>query len=647
MGNITIQGDLTGDVPGGEVGGASNLTTVGAIPYVSAAGTLNQDPTALFWDAANNRLGVGTNAPSATLEVSGSAPGFTVTRTSISAFTLDNSGSSWRLASTGNQALAFFANSAERGRFASTTGNLLIGTTTDSNYKLDVAASGSAGTARFYGGSGVSDTTKVVVRAGAANVTGDKVIDIQDASGTSKSFFRSDGLIAGILSTVDIATAALSTQTAGYTSGLNLASTGLAAWSSTSNWFDTKDVSISRASAGVLQVGNGGANANGYLSAARIGVGTASPTKRVSVSTTGTDGFNILWTTGAQEVFALTANTSTGEIRHFADTNYFPAFWANNLERARIATSGNFLIGTTTDLGYGLHAANKGTNGNLLVFDPTAATGSTKLVVRAGAGQSGNLQEWQNSAGTVVASVAHDGIDSQGTFLGNGAYLALKSALASPYASLVFFKNSSTQTWRVGNSGSDTFQFLVGAAENSVASLTSAGTFTVYNQTPTTGVTKAVIRAGAGQGATNLTEWQNAAGTALAYVSSIGTFYSAQRFHTTGDVLLNNAGGVVMDTGGDGVLRLRDNSGTNFSRIQLGGTTSSFPSLKRSSAILQARLADDSANTQMQASRFISDQTTPAASTDAGTAGAIWADANYIYVQTAAGTIKRVALTTF
>ena len=52
-----------GDVPSG----ASNLTTVGAIPYVSAAGVLNQDTPALFWDAANNRLGLGTNSPDQTL----------------------------------------------------------------------------------------------------------------------------------------------------------------------------------------------------------------------------------------------------------------------------------------------------------------------------------------------------------------------------------------------------------------------------------------------------------------------------------------------------------------------------------------------------------------------------------------------------
>jgi hypothetical protein len=46
---------------------------------------------------------------------------------------------------------------------------------------------------------------------------------------------------------------------------------------------------------------------------------------------------------------------------------------------------------------------------------------------------------------------------------------------------------------------------------------------------------------------------------------------------------------------GNGILALVDNAGTSFSRLQFGGTTSSFPALKRSSATLQARLADDSA----------------------------------------------------
>jgi len=50
----------------------------------------------------------------------------------------------------------------------------------------------------------------------------------------------------------------------------------------------------------------------------------------------------------------------------------------------------------------------------------------------------------------------------------------------------------------------------------------------------------------------------------------------------------------------DGVIGLYNNAETDFSRLQFGGTTSSFPSLKRSSATLQARLADDSAFAPVQ-----------------------------------------------
>jgi len=42
------------------------------------------------------------------------------------------------------------------------------------------------------------------------------------------------------------------------------------------------------------------------------------------------------------------------------------------------------------------------------------------------------------------------------------------------------------------------------------------------------------------------------------------------------------------------ILTLRDNGGTTFNRLCFGGTTSAFPSIKRSSARLQLRLADDS-----------------------------------------------------
>jgi len=47
---------------------------------------------------------------------------------------------------------------------------------------------------------------------------------------------------------------------------------------------------------------------------------------------------------------------------------------------------------------------------------------------------------------------------------------------------------------------------------------------------------------------------------------------------------------------------LSDINGTDFNRLQFGGTTGSFPSLKRSGTTLISRLADDSANAPLEAS---------------------------------------------
>jgi hypothetical protein len=52
----------------------------------------------------------------------------------------------------------------------------------------------------------------------------------------------------------------------------------------------------------------------------------------------------------------------------------------------------------------------------------------------------------------------------------------------------------------------------------------------------------------------------------------------------------------------DGVLKLSNNAETDFGRLQFGGTTSSFPAIKRSTTIVQVRLADDSAYAPLEAS---------------------------------------------
>jgi hypothetical protein len=58
-------------------------------------------------------------------------------------------------------------------------------------------------------------------------------------------------------------------------------------------------------------------------------------------------------------------------------------------------------------------------------------------------------------------------------------------------------------------------------------------------------------------------------------------------------------GRCAMTSPADGVIRLTDTAETSFDRLQFGGTSSSFPSIKRSGTGLALRLADDSGNAQL------------------------------------------------
>lgn len=68
-----------------------------------------------------------------------------------------------------------------------------------------------------------------------------------------------------------------------------------------------------------------------------------------------------------------------------------------------------------------------------------------------------------------------------------------------------------------------------------------------------------------------------------------------------------DAVGVVYWTGksqisspSDGIVKFTDNSQTTFDRLQLGGESSSYPSVKRAGNKIVSRLADNSANTNLQ-----------------------------------------------
>jgi hypothetical protein len=97
---------------------------------------------------------------------------------------------------------------------------------------------------------------------------------------------------------------------------------------------------------------------------------------------------------------------------------------------------------------------------------------------------------------------------------------------------------------------------------------------------------------------------------------------------SSGKVICGSSGSFQVNTksliksSSDGLIELSNAGGTDFTRLNFGGTTSSFPALTRAAAVLEVKLADNSARAQLYANTLRTDQTTVAALPAAATAGA-------------------------
>lgn len=83
------------------------------------------------------------------------------------------------------------------------------------------------------------------------------------------------------------------------------------------------------------------------------------------------------------------------------------------------------------------------------------------------------------------------------------------------------------------------------------------------------------------------------------------TVYAATSFDVASNGAFQVNGRSRLTTTVDGVWVVTNAAATGFTSLQFGGTTSSFPALKRSSATLIARLADDSADATFQSGQLI------------------------------------------
>ena len=159
------------------------------------------------------------------------------------------------------------------------------------------------------------------------------------------------------------------------------------------------------------------------------------------------------------------------------------------------------------------------------VIIPLTQASATGVIVRGAASQTANLQEWQDSTGTVLASVGSSG------------------ALTVPSATIAYVNFYSNGNTSFGGT-TQTYNLTAGSSA-------SVGTFTVTSTSAST--IGAVIRAAASQTAP-LQEWQDNAGTVLARVESNGSAYFVTLQNSSGQNVLRaeSSRNLTILTGGTG-----------------------------------------------------------------------------------------------
>ncbi|MBX3498763.1 MAG: tail fiber protein [Alphaproteobacteria bacterium] len=266
---------------------------------------------------------------------------------------------------------------------------------------------------------------------------------------------------------------------------------------------------------------------------------------------------------------------------------------------------------------------------HMVEFNPSAIGGSAVLTLgedatdRAakliGFDADGDAVLYSNPDVTPILTAIND-IGSNGLIARTGSGTAAARTLTGT-------TNQITVTNGDGASGNPTIS-LPSAIDLGSGTLTTTGTITggdlVAGSSDSIGFGSRSIMTSPSDGAVRLS---NAAGTDFSLLQFGGTTASypalnrfthmlgvkladnsanaplfAEEFYADaeGVFLFSNRGWIAANA--DGVFQINDNAGTDFNRLQFGGSTSSFPSIQRSGTGLIVRLADDSANAPLTTS---------------------------------------------
>jgi len=402
----------------------SSLTT-GSVPFIGMGGLLSQNNANLFWDAANARLGIGTNTPGSPLHVIGTNPltltGVqTGTNTSTdSLLTIANgvvkklpvaafqsTGTTWN--TLGNAGTNSAAN------FLGTTDNNSLSIRTVNTQRIIVDSLGNVGIGSSPAFS-IPDTLreKLLVDAGVTNsVTG------LMTKGSINNYFQMNikNLSSGANASADmVATADNGTETSNYVdlgiNGSGYSGTAIQTGKandgyliSSGNDFYMVNSSANKAML-FLTGGTGIANermrilANGF-----VGMGVQDPTSQFVVKDT-----MEIRRTGQLSQLLFTNTSGTGDFRIGGDGG--DLYWQGGGGRAlQMGSYWTTILGGDKQGNNGAYPAFiNGTSGTGVLVQSQRDASIPLAIQSFSDAQSANLTEWRTSSGTVLSAMTKDG----------------------------------------------------------------------------------------------------------------------------------------------------------------------------------------------------------------------------------------------
>ena len=363
----------------------------GSVLFAGLGGSISQNNASLFWDNVNGRLGIGTNAPTSTLDIRGKVnirtsgnceldftDGSSIVRVAVTSTV-------GYIATLSSQPFAFFTAATERARI-STNGNLLVGITSDDGVnRLQIS-----GSSRFIG-------DMVITGSGATSAT--YAFTVQNSNGANILRTRSDG--------------AVYIESVGSVAQL---------------FFSGNDAQIQRSTSGLNGLGMyGPANASHTLtissfSSDNYGNGALSSLRFSGnfISSTGNTAFSYMLLNGTINQ----TGTSTSIIRGLyisptitSASNFRAVEWNNNISgstswglygvgSAPNYLSGSLLIGTTTNTGERLQVTGTARISQALTASSAIISGSgTQRLTVVGSGSAQPLFTVQGSQGELFSIV--------------------------------------------------------------------------------------------------------------------------------------------------------------------------------------------------------------------------------------------------